>query len=373
MIDIDDVRRSLTGLADEARPATLGPAALGGARRRRRRQRIGVTALVLLLAGLLVPISVQHFQRNPAPPLVDIPSGPMRAHVITAYAADGGWSVLDAAHGRYRRVDGGSVASVSPNLQLYTDVSTRDGLSSVLRITTTAPDGPSTFLTIADWALVPQWSPDGTWLVVPVVKVSTDGVKPETGFTEIVLVDVLNAKMQRRKVDFGGGRTGSWVAWADDDTLLAGTERQRFQADGVARISRDGKVLSRYPLPAADCSDRVSTLPAIHDEKLLVCAKDGPAQVYRSFDASTGKTGPELGRIPVTADAQVEAVWWDGGAAPVMQVSDPTSDNGFYQARVALLGQGRLSDGPAGVPSTLDQLLIGSSDGLSGAGARLTF
>ncbi|MDT5040202.1 MAG: hypothetical protein QOE51_1187, partial [Actinoplanes sp.] len=114
-IDIDDVRRSLAELADRARPATLGPAALGGARRRRRRQRIGVTAALLLLAGVLVPISVSHFQRNPAPPVVDIPAGTMRAHVLTAYATADGWSVLDPAQGRYRRVDGGNVASVSPN------------------------------------------------------------------------------------------------------------------------------------------------------------------------------------------------------------------------------------------------------------------
>jgi hypothetical protein len=375
MIDVDEVRRSLAMIADEARPATLGPAALDGARRRRRRQRISVTVVLLLLAGVLVPITVLNVRHDAVPPVVDLPDGPMAPHVVTAYAAGQNWYVLDPAAGRYRRVDGGSVASVSPNLQLYTDVATKTGQTTVLRITSTSGAGPNTFLTMAGDGLVPQWSPNGNWLAVPVLEIAADSLDADHGFTEIVFVDVLNGTMQRKKINLGDGRYGGWVQWADDGTLLVGTERQRYQRDGVAVVRRDGKELSWHALPAGgSCPpDDPSAVPPAHDGKLLTCRQDGSSQVYRVFDPRRGTTGPELGRISLPLDLRATAVSWEGDDGPVLQMIEPTNDSGAYNVRVARLSTGELEALPRGLPAETLQLLVGSSDGMSAAGRKLSF
>jgi hypothetical protein len=375
MIDVDEVRRSLAMIADEARPAALGPAALDGARRRRRRQRISVTVVLLLLAGVLVPITVLNVKHGTARPVVDLPDGPMAPHVVTAYAAGQHWYVLDPAAGRYRQVDGGSVASVSPNLQLYTDVATKNGQTTVLRITSTSGAGPDKFLTMAGEAISPQWSPNGNWLAVPVFEIAADAITPDHGFTEIVFVDVLNGTMQRKKINLGDGRYGGWVQWADDGTLLVGTERERYQRDGVAVVRRDGKELSWHALPAGgSCPpDNPSAVPPAHDGKLLTCVQDGSSQVYSVFDPRRGTTGPELGRITLPLNMRATAVSWEGDDEPVLQMTDLASDTGAYHVRVARLSTDKLEALPRGLPAETLQLLVGSSDGMSTAGRKLSF
>lgn len=371
MIDIDGLRRSLDSFADQARPADLGAAALKGARRRRRRQRISVTVVLLLLAGVLVPITVLNL-RHDAAPVVDLPAGSMRPHVVTAYAADQKWFVIDPAKGRYRQLDGGEVASVSPNLQLYIDLATRDLSSTVLRIASTSGTGPNTFLTIAGDAIGPAWSPDGNWLAVPVLKVAAGSIDPDHGFTEIVYVDVLNGTMRRQKIGLGG-RYGSWVRWADDSTLLVGTEVSQGRSDGVAVVRRDGKMLSWHPLPAGEsCGDSPYSVPPTHDSQMLICTNDGPEQVYRAFDPRRGTTGPELGRITLDPGVRAVPVSWSGDDGPVLQFFDLTSDRQPW-VQVARLSTGKLEAPPRGLPDETQQQLVGSSDGLSTASQRLTF
>jgi hypothetical protein len=373
MIEIDDLRRSLESFADQARPAELGLAALDGARRRRRRQRISVTVVLLLLAGILVPITVLNL-RHDAGPVVDLPAGPMRPHVVTAYAAGQKWYVIDPTAGRYRQVDGGSVVSVSPNLQLYTDLATVNGSSSVLRIAPTSGTGPNTFLTVAGWAVGAAWSPDGSWLVVPVLEAPDEAIKAEHGFTDIVLVDVLNGTMRRQRVDLDD-RYGSWVQWADNSTLAVGTERQHYVGDGVAMVSRAGKVLSWRPLPAAQsCApDGLPAMPPIHDGKLLTCTNNGSATEYHAFDPRRGTTGPALGQMLLPSNLRGIPVLWDGDDRPVLSVTDLKSDDGSYTVQVARLATGTLEDVPKGQPGAMIQVLVGSSDGLSAAGRKITF
>lgn len=372
MTDIDDLRRSLEGFADQARPADLGPAALDGARRRRLRQRISVAVVLLLLAGVLVPMSVMK-ARHDAQPVVDLPAGPMGPQVVTAYAADRHWYVIDPAAGRYRQLDGGQVTSVSPNLRLYTDLATLDGLSTVLRITSTSGDGPNTFLTIAGRAIGPSWSPDGNWLAVPAFEEPKDSLKRLHGFTDIVIVDVINGTMRRQKIGLGD-RYGGWVQWADDETLLVGTERERARADGVAVVRRNGKVVSRYPLPAAEpCSSDLFAIPPAHDGKLLNCAYEGSQQVYRVVDPRRGTTGPELGRLPLPSSLNSAPVWWGGDDRLALKFPDLESEDGAHNLRVAQLSTGVLEASPPGLPKRMQQMLVGSSDGLSTETWRITF
>jgi len=212
---------------------------------RRRRRWIGLSVVLLLIAGVGVPISVVQLRDPVAGPVAELPAGPAGPRLVTAYAADQKWYVIDPAAGRYRQVDGGDVASVSPDLRLYTDVATRDGITSLLRITPTSGAGPDKYHKYAGDATIPVWSPDGNWLALPAFETSTDGLlKPEHRFTELVLVDVRAGTMQRRKIRIGD-RYGEWASWAGNDTLLVGTDGPGAEEEaGVAVVRRDGRMLS---------------------------------------------------------------------------------------------------------------------------------
>jgi hypothetical protein len=341
---------------------------------RRRRRWIGLSVVLLLLAGVGVAISVVQLRDPVADPVAELPAGPAGPRLVTAYAAGQKWYVIDPAAGRYRQVDGGSVASVSPDLRLYTDVATRDGITSLLRITPTSGAGPDSYHKIAADATIPVWSPDGTWLALPVFGTSPDGLKPEHGFTELVLVDVRAGTMQRRKIQIGD-RYGYWASWAGDDTLLVGTGGAGAEEEaGVAVVRRDGRMLSWHPLPAGDpCDAPPRTAPPSHGGKVLSCTQDGSDQVFRVFDPQRGTTGPETGRIPVSPDRRAEPLYWQGDDALVLRLFDLVGDGDFADVRVARLSTGQIEAAPRGLPEASVQALVGSSDGLSAAGTKLTF
>jgi len=140
----------------------------------------------------------------------------------------------------------------------------------------------------------------------------------------------------------------------------------------VAVVRRDGKMLSWHPLPASESCESSVILPA-HDGKLLTCTNAGSRQVYRAFDPRRGTFGPELGRISQSPDVRATTVWWDGDDEPVLQLSDLTRDDGAQKVQVARLSTGKLEAPPKGLPDATPQLLVGSSDGLSPAGRKVTF
>jgi hypothetical protein len=341
---------------------------------RRRRRWIGLSVVLLLVAGVGVPISVMRLRDPVAGPVAELPAGPPGPRLVTAYAADQNWYVIDPAAGRYRQVDGGSVASVSPDLKLYTDVATRDGVTSLLRITTTAGGGPSRYYEIAADATIPAWSPDGNWLALPVFGNPADGLKTEHGFTELVLVDVRAGTMRRGKIRIGD-RYGGWVSWAGNDTLLVGTDAGAEGEAGVAVVRRDGRMLGWHPLPAGDpCEAPPRAAPPSHGGKVLFCTQDGSDQLFRVFDPRRGTTGPELGRIPLSPDRRAEPLFWQGDDALVLRLYDLVGDGDFADVRVARLSTGQIEAAPPwGGPTEPVQALVGSADGLSAAGAKLTF
>jgi hypothetical protein len=57
----------------------------------------------------------------------------------------------------------------------------------------------------------------------------------------------------------------------------------------------------------------------------------------------------------------------------VLQMIEPTNDSGAYNVRVARLSTGKLEALPMGLPAETLQLLVGSSDGMSTAGRKLSF
>jgi hypothetical protein len=340
----------------------------------RPRRWIGLSVMLLLVAGVGVPISAVQLRDPVAGPVAELPAGPAGPRLVTAYAADQKWYVIDPAVGRYRQVDGGSVASVSPDLRLYTDVATHDGITSLLRITPTSGAGPDKYHKIAGDAGIPVWSPDGNWLALPAFETSADGLKPEHIFAELVLVDVRAGTMQRRKIRIGD-RYGDWASWAGDDTLLVGTGRAGAEEEaGVAVVRRDGRMLSWHPLPAGDpCEAPPRTAPPSHGGKVLNCTQDGSDQIYRVFDPRRGTTGPELGRIPLSPDRRVEPLFWQGDDALVLRLFDLVGDGDFADVRVARLSTGQIEAAPRGLPEAPIQASVGSSDGLTAAGAKLTF
>jgi hypothetical protein len=341
---------------------------------RRRRRWIGPAVVVLVVAGIGVPISVVQLRDPVAGAVAELPAGPPGPRLVTAYAADQKWYVIDPAAGRYRPVDGGGVASVSPDLRLYADVATRDGVTSMVRITPTSGAGPDTFHQIAGDAGIPVWSPDGNWLALPVFTIPAEGLKPEHGFTELVLVDVRAGTMQRRKIRIGN-RYGDWVRWAGDDTLLVGTDGAGADEEtGVAVVHRDGRMLSWHPLPAGDpCEAPPRAAPPSHGGKVLTCTQNGSDQVFRVFDPRRGTTGPELGRIPLSPDRRAEPLFWQGDDALVLRLFDLAGDGDFADVRVARLSTGQIEAAPRGLPEAPLQVAVGSSNGLSTAGAKLTF
>ncbi len=342
----------------------------------RRRRWIGLPVVLLLVAGVGIPVSVMRLRDPVAGPVAELPAGPPGPRLVTAYAADQKSYVIDPAAGRYRQVDGGSVASVSPDMRLYTDVATQDGITSLLRITPTSGAGPDKYHKYAGDATIPVWSPDGNWLALPVYETSTDGLlKPEHRFTEIVLVDVRAGTMQRRKIRIGD-RYGEWASWAGNDTLLVGTGGAGTEEEaGVGVVRRDGRMLSWHPLPAGDpCEAPPRAAPPSHGGKVLSCTQDGSDQLFRVFDPRRGTTGPELGRIPLSPDWRAEPVFWQGDDVLVLQLYDLVGDRDFADVRVARLSTGQIEAAPPrGVPKEPVQALVGSSDGLSAAGAKLTF
>ncbi len=341
---------------------------------RRRRRWIGLSIVLLLLAGVGVPISVVQLRDPVAGPVAELTAGPAGPRLVTAYAADHKWYVIDPAAGRYRQVDGGGVASVSPDLRLYTDVATRDNITSLLRITPTSGAGPDEYHKFAGEAVIPVWSPDGNWLALPVFETPADGLEPEHGFTELVLVDVPAGTMQRREIRIGD-RYGTWASWAGDDTLLVGTDSAGAAEEaGVAVMRRDGRMLSWHPLPAGDpCEVQPRTAPPSHGGKVLSCTQDGSNQIYWVFDPRRGTTGPELGRIPLSPDRRAEPLFWQGDDALVLRLYDLAGDGDLADVRVARLSTGQIGAAPRGLPKAPIQASVGSSDGLSAAGAKLTF
>jgi hypothetical protein len=334
----------------------------------------GLSVVLLLVAGVGVPVSVMRLHDPVAGPVAELPATP-GPRLVTAYAADQKWYVIDPAAGRYRQVDGGGVASVSPDLRLYTDLATLDGTTSLLRITPTSGAGPDQYHKIAGDAIAPVWSPDGTWLALPVFEPPADGLKPEHGFTELVLVDVRAGTMQRRKIRIGD-RYGDWAGWADNDTLLVGTDgADAEQEAGVAVVRRDGRMLSWHPLPVGDpCEAPPRAAPPSHGGEVLSCTQDRSHQIYRVFDPRRGTTGPELGRIPLSPDRRAEPVFWQSDDVLVLQLFDLVGDRDFADVRVARLSTAQIEAAPPrGVPKEPNQALVGSSDGLSAAGAKLTF
>jgi hypothetical protein len=204
---------------------------------------------------------------------------------------------------------------------------------------------------------------------VPTLQLPSGEIKAEPGFTEIVLVDVLNGTMQTRKIRLGN-RYGGWVQWADDDTLLVGTERRRFETDGVAVVRRDGTVLGWHPWPADPaCEASPEAMPPYHDGKLLTCTTEGSTQVYRAFDPRRGTTGPELGRV--SPGMRAIPVSWDGGDTVLLKLFDPKKESA--DVRIARLPAGLLGTLPRDLPYSAHDVLVGSSDGLSPAGWKLTF
>ncbi|GAA3923357.1 hypothetical protein [Actinoplanes auranticolor] len=341
---------------------------------RRRRRWIGLSAVLLLAAGVGVPVSVVQLRDPVADPVAELPAGPAGPRLVTAYAADQKWYVIDPAAGRYRQVDGGGVASVSPDLRLYTDVATQDGRTSLVRITPTSGAGPDEYHEIAGDAAIPVWSPDGSRLALPVFGNPADGLKTAHGFTELILVDVGAGTMQRRKIEIGD-RYGRWVSWAGDDTLLVGTDGAGAEEEaGVAVVRRDGRMLSWRPLPAGDpCEAPPRTAPPSHGGKVLSCTQDGSDQIYRVFDPRRGTTGPELGRLPLSPDRRAEPLFWQGDDALVLRLFDLAGDGDFADVRVARLSTGQIEAAPRGLPEAPVQASVGSSAGLSAAGAKLTF
>ena len=341
---------------------------------RRRRRWVGLGVVLLLVAGVGVAISVVRLRDPVAGPVAELPAGPAGPRLVTAYAAEQKWYVIDPAAGRYRQVDGGSVASVSPDLRLYTDVATRDGVTSLLRITPTSGAGPDKYHEIAGDAVIPVWSPDGNWLALPVFETPADGLKPKHGFTDLVLVDVRAGTMQRRKIRIGD-RYGDWASWAGNDTLLVGTEGAGAKEEaGVAVVRRDGRMLSWHPLPAGDpCEAPPRAAPPNHGGKVLSCTQDKSDQIYRVFDPRRGTTGPELGRLPLLPDLRTEPQFWQGDDALVLRLFDLAGDGDFADVRVARLSTGQIEAAPRGLPEAPVQVSVGSSEGLSAAGAKLTF
>jgi hypothetical protein len=341
---------------------------------RYRRRWIGLAVVLLLVAGVGVPIAVVQLRDPDAGPVAELPAGPAGPRLVTAYAAGQKWYVIDPAAGRYRQVDGGDVASVSPDLRLYTDVATRDGITSLLRITPTSGTGPDKYHKIDGDAVIPVWSPDGNWLAMPMLVDPVDGLKTEHGFTELVLVDVRAGTMQRRKIRIGD-RYGDWVSWADEETLLVGTDGVGAEDEaGVAVVRRDGKMLSWRPLPAGDpCEAPPRQAPPSHGGKVLSCTQDGSHQIYRVFDPRRGTAGPELGRIPLSPDRRAEPLFWQGDDALVLRLFDLVGDGDLADVRVARLSTGQIGAAPRGLPEAMIQASVGSSDGLSPAGAKLTF
>jgi hypothetical protein len=340
---------------------------------RRRRWWIGLLVVLLLVAGVGVPILVVQLRDAAAGPVAEPLTGPAGPRLVTAYAAGQKSYVIDPATGRHRQVDGGGVASVSPDLRLYTDVATQDGSTSLLRITPTSGAGPDQYHKVAGDATVPVWSPDGNWLAMPLFKDPMEGLKAEHGFTELALVDVRAGTLQRRKIKIGD-RYGDWASWAGNDTLLVGTEGASDEDEtGVAVVRRDGMMLSWHPLPAGDpCEALPRAAPPNHEGKVLVCTEDGPEQTYRIFDPRRGTTGPELGRLPLSPDRRVEPIFWQGDDALVVRLFDLVGDGDFADVRIARLSTGQIEKLPRGLPEAV-QALVGSSASLPPAGAKLTF
>ena len=106
---------------------------------------------------------------------------------------------------------------------------------------------------------------------------------------------------------------------------------------------------------------------------MLTCTQDGSNQIYRVFDPRRGTAGPELGRIPLSPDRRAEPLFWQGDDALVLRLFDLVGDEDFADVRVARLSTGQIEAPPRGLPEAPLQASVGSSAGLSAAGAKLTF
>ena len=107
---------------------------------------------------------------------------------------------------------------------------------------------------------------------------------------------------------------------------------------------------------------------------MLFCTQDGSDQLFRVFDPRRGTTGPERGRIPLSPDRRAEPLFWQGDDALVLRLFDLVGDGDSADVRVARLSTGQIEAAPPrGAPHEPNQSLVGSSAGLSAAGAKLTF
>jgi hypothetical protein len=238
-----EVRRTLSAVADEGRHVPLGRRALAGVRRRRKRRTralTGVAALALAAAALPRLLGADGSPTDPAPDVTG-------RNVVASYSSPTEYRVLNPATGEYRRSDV-SVEAVTEDLR-YAVGTTPAGYPSTYPVedprlgVLATRTGELEWFDMPDQVAEPAWSPDARYVVARL---------GEPGSARAVVLEPAERKLRTVDLEVPVTRLVVSLCWSDVDRLLAVTTPRPGEPAGTQELmvfDPDGWALRTMSIP----------------------------------------------------------------------------------------------------------------------------
>ncbi|GIH06899.1 hypothetical protein Rhe02_49660 [Rhizocola hellebori] len=382
MIDLtDEVRRSLTDLADRARPVLLGDAAIRRVRERRKRRRVSAVAACIAVLVMLVPAWWARNGARPEPPTSTpaevTPSPPsLPTHVLTAFAGSGGaWQVLNPETGQYFRAPQGTTA-VAVSADLRTAV--------VLTGTGRLGIAPTTGDAEPDWVDLPQAteyssvsiSYDGERIAVPL------WAQPVAGravFRRYAVVDIDSLRLSVVQIQQTRETEATSLSWQGSRLLISMFAARLFtgQPDPgpaqllYAAMDPDTGTLSDFTaVPARTGPVYPWRHQLVRDNSVVVQADINGRHAF-AISRLVGDSlvrGPIQLKVPLAVSAR--AVGWDVVTDTIIvEIGGPPGTN--LVAVQVRTGEQRQLLVP--IPAEATYLVLGNGDALGPGAAYLRF
>ncbi len=381
MIDLtDEVRRSLTELADRAHPVLLGDAAIRRVRRRRSRRRLSAVAAALAVLALLLPAWWAQHKGDPGVHPTAGPAGTTPAivgpasHVIAAFAGSGGaWQLLNPVTGQYFPAPQATNAvAFSADLRTAA-VLTSAGKLGIIRTTGDAPTSWISLPSATEYTAL-SISGDGERIAVPLW---AETVAERKVFRRYAVADTGTLRFSVTQVQQSEFTVATSLSWQDANLLIT-----TFSARTIAGEPDPGPHSTYYSTMAPDTGELSDTVgvpwrsgPSYTWDHQLVRGNMVVMQTQmagRPAFAIARLSGDSLMHGPVPLDAPpsttARAVGWD-------QVADTILVESGAPLRLMALkprtGQQDLVNAP--IPADATRLVLGNGDIVSPDAANLRF